>query len=70
MILHTNGVKDRSGSLKLKPEEYLKKGKIKKRKRTKGQPPVPPQLHKPAAGTLEAKLFIETKTHKILWASL
>ena len=43
----------RSDSLKLEFEEYLKKEKAKKRKKSRGQPPLAPQLEAPEADTLQ-----------------
>ena len=43
----------RNNSLKLEFEEYLKKEKAKKRKKSRGQPPLAPQLEAPEADTLE-----------------
>ena len=43
----------RNDSLKLEFENYLKREKTKKRKKTKGLPPLAPQLHAPEADILE-----------------
>ena len=43
----------RNDSLKLEFENYLKREKTKKRKKTKGQPPLVPQLDAPEADILE-----------------
>ena len=43
----------RNDSLKLEFENYLKREKMKKRKKTKGQPPLAPQLGAPEAELLE-----------------
>ena len=43
----------RTDSLKLEFEEYLKKEKAKKRKKSRGQPPLAQQLDAPEADTLE-----------------